>query len=385
MRVCIFTDTIGDLNGVSRFIQDMGEQALDNDFDLHIVSSTAKYCPDMPNVHNLSPRWRVPMPFYKELDIAYPSAKALEKKLLELRPDILHISTPGPVGFIAKQLAEKHGLPTMGTYHTDFPAYIRNQTGLEWAKRTADRVMQKFYRHFKQVFTRSAEYLEIMEKDIGIAKERARLLVPGTNLKRFHPSHKSETVFRKYGATGDGPKVLYVGRISKEKNIPFLLNVWEKHKECCVESEAELLLVGEGALRHKNAYKRVDGVIFAGPVVGEDLSRLYASADLFIFPSVTDTLGQVVMEAQASGVCCIVSDKGGPQSIVNHNNRPGGIVVPAGDVEAWVEALETLLKNATLRHHYGHQGFENMHDFDIADSFRHFAQSHRDVLSELQR
>jgi len=385
MRVCIFTDTIGDLNGVSRFIQDMGEQALSNDFDLHIVSSTAKYCPDMPNVHNLKPRWRVPMPFYRELDIAYPSAKALEKKLLELRPDILHISTPGPVGFIARKLAEKYSLPTMGTYHTDFPAYVMNQTGLKCAKRAADRVMRLFYAHFKQVFTRSAEYLDIMEEDIGIPKARARLLAPGTNRERFHPSYNTDNIFRKYGAAGDGPKVLYVGRISKEKNIPFLLKVWEKHKECCVESEAELLLVGEGALRHKNAYKRLDGVIFAGPVVGEDLSRLYASADLFVFPSVTDTLGQVVMEAQASGVCCIVSDKGGPKSIVTHNNRPGGRVVPADDVEAWVESLEALLKNATLRHHYAQQGFENMHDFDIADSFRHFAQSHRDVFTELQR
>jgi len=385
MRVCIFTDTIGDLNGVSRFIQDMGEQSLAQGVELHIVSSTAKYCPDMPNVHNVSPRWRVPMPFYKELDIAYPSAKALEKKLLELKPDILHVSTPGPVGFIANKLARKHGLPTMGTYHTDFPAYVEKQTGLAPAKRLADRIMQKFYHRFKKVFTRSNEYLDIMENEIGIPRSRSELLPPGTNRQRFHPSHKNDEVFRKYGATGDGPKVLYVGRISKEKNIPFLLKVWEKHKECCVESEAELLLVGEGALRHKKAYKRLEGVTFAGPVVGDDLSRLYASADLFLFPSLTDTLGQVVMEAQASGVCCIVSDKGGPKSIVDHKGRPGGLVVPCSDVDAWVEALETLLQNATLRHHYGQQGFENMHDFDIADSFRHFAQSHRDVLAELQR
>jgi glycosyltransferase involved in cell wall biosynthesis len=382
MRVCIFTDTIGDLNGVSRFIQDMGEQALLHGFDLHIVASTAKYCPALPNIHNLRPRWRVPMPFYRELDLAYPSAKALERKLLELKPDLLHISTPGPVGFIAKKLARKHNLPTLGTYHTDFPAYILENTGLESAKRAADRVMAAFYRHFSRVFTRSNAYLDIMEKEIGIAKSRSELLAPGTNRHRFHPMHADDHIFKKFGVSGEGPKLLYVGRISKEKNIPFLLKVWEAYKERHIDSDAELVLVGEGVLRHKHAYAALEDVVFTGPVVGDDLSRLYASSDLFVFPSVTDTLGQVVMEAQASSVCCIVSDRGGPQSIVNRPDGSGGLIVKSNDIDAWVDALEAMLENATLRKHFGHQGFVNMRDFDITDSFMHFMQTHRDMLKQ---
>jgi glycosyltransferase involved in cell wall biosynthesis len=380
MRICIFTDTIGDLNGVSRFIQDMGEQALEHGADLHIVSATAKYCPDLPNIQNLKPRWRMPMPFYRELDLAYPCAKTLERKLLELKPDIVHISTPGPVGIIAKRLAKKHRLPVLGTYHTDFPAYIRNNTGMAWAKRVADRVMAGFYRPFKRVFTRSREYLEIMERDIGIAASRIELLPPGTNRQRFHPRHKTYDFFRRYGATGDGPKVLYVGRISKEKNIPFLLDVWQRYKDTHPDRDAELVLVGEGALRHKRACRSVEDVVFTGPVVGDALSRLYASSDLFVFPSVTDTLGQVVMEAQASGVCCLVSDRGGPQSIVTGGEKPGGLVVKGDDPEAWVDALEALLENATLRHDFGNQGHENMCDFDIKDSFLYFVQTHRGIL-----
>ena len=385
MRICIFTDTIGDLNGVSRFIQDMGEQALIHGIDLHIVSSTAKYCPRLPNIHNMKPRWRVPMPFYRELDLAYPSAKALERKLLELRPDILHISTPGPIGIIAKRLAKKHRLPVMGTYHTDFPAYVRNNTGLEWAKRITDRVMAGFYRPFRRVFTRSRAYLEIMEREIGIDRSRSELLPPGTNLQRFHPRRKTFDVFSKYGATGDGPKVLYVGRISKEKNVPFLLEVWQRYKDTHPDCDAELVLVGEGALRHKRTCSALDDVVFTGPVVGEALSRLYASSDLFVFPSVTDTLGQVVMEAQASGVCCLVSDRGGPQSIVNGGQNPGGLVVKGNDAEAWVDALEALLENATLRHNFGNQGHENMRGYDIKDSFLHFMQTHHGVLQQARQ
>ena len=385
MRICIFTDTIGDLNGVSRFIQDMGEQALEDGVDLHIVSSTAKYCPDLPNIHNLRPRWRMPMPFYNELDFAFPDADALERKLLELRPDVLHISTPGPVGFLANKLARKHQLPTLGTYHTDFPAYILDNTGIRWAKRAADRVMARFYRSFSRVFTRSNAYLDIMEHDIGISKSRSLLLPPGTNRRRFHPIHASTDVFRKYGARYDGLKILYVGRISKEKNVPFLLEVWQTYKEKHPDSDAELILVGEGIMRRKRRFAAVDDVVFTGPVIGEDLSRLYASCDLFLFPSVTDTLGQVVMEAQASRVCCVVSDRGGPQSIVNCGETPGGLVVPGNNPEEWMEALEALLENATLRHHYGTQGYENMRAFDISDSFRHFVQAHRDVVVGAQR
>jgi len=380
MRVCIFTDTIGDLNGVSRFIQDMAEQALAHGIDLHIISATAKFCPDLPNIHNLSPRWRFPMPFYRELDLAFPSAKSLETKLLELRPDILHISTPGPVGIIAKRLAAKHRLPVLGTYHTDFPAYIKDNTGLEWAKRFADNLMSGFYRPFKRVFTRSREYLEIMEREIGIARTRSEILPPGTNRQRFHPDHRTHGVFAKYGAAGEGPKVLYVGRITKEKNVPFLLQVWQRYKEGRPDCDAELVLVGEGALRRKRAYDHLDDIVFAGPVTGNDLGRLYASSDLFVFPSVTDTLGQVVMEAQASGVCCIVSDRGGPQGIVACGAKPGGVIAKGNDTDAWVDALERLLGNGTLRQNYGQQGYENMHAFDIERSFAHFIRTHRSVL-----
>lgn len=381
MRVCIFTDTIGDLNGVSRFIQDMGEQALLHGFDLHIVSSTAKYCPVAPNIHNLAPAWRIPMPFYRELDIAFPSLRSLEKKLLELRPDILHISTPGPVGILAKRLAAKHNLPVMGTYHTDFPAYIGKNTGLEVAKRMTDRLMARFYRHFRHVFTRSREYLAIMQKEIAIPLEKSSILPPGTNLERFHPRFRDPTVFRRFGLTEEGLKVLYVGRVSKEKNIPFLLEVWKQLAERNPALDAELLLAGEGSLRRKAEQYRPFGIRFLGPVVGETLSRLYASSDLFVFPSVTDTLGQVVMEAQASALCAVVSDIGGPQSIVHTSKNPGGLVVPGNDTEAWTDTIEMLLENATLRHHYAARGFENMRTFDITDSFRHFASTHTRLLA----
>lgn len=382
MRICICTDTIGDLNGVARFLQDIGEQSLMHDCDIDIIASTAKPFPPLPNIYNLTPAWRIPMPFYGELDLAFPSEKRLEAKLLELRPDVLHLSTPGPVGFLAKRLAKRHGIPTVGTYHTDIPAYVKDNTGFDIAKQITQRIMAGFYRHFELVFTRSVEYVDIMEDDIGISRDKSAFLTPGTNRQRFHPAHRDPDIFEHLGIMSDGLKVLYVGRISKEKNIPFLLRVWERYKDKFPQCDAELVLVGEGSLRHKRRYAAVDAVTFTGPVVGFDLSRLYASSDLFVFPSVTDTLGQVVMEAQASRVCAMVSDRGGPQCIVNTGDLPGGVVLAANDESVWVDGFETLLHNTTLRNNYAAQGEANMRHFDIEDSFKDFSKMHRRILAE---
>lgn len=382
MRVCIMTDTIGDLNGVSRFIQDMAEQSLYHNFNLHVVSCTQKHVPVAPNIHNLKPAIRFPMPFYRELDITIPPFRKLEQKVLGLAPDILHISTPGPVGLMAKKIAKKHGIPMMGTYHTDFPAYLKKNTGLEIAKRLTDRFMISFYKPFEHVFTRSNEYLKIMEKDIRILPTKSSFLAPGTNLERFHPRFREPSIFQYFRLDDESLKVLYVGRTSKEKNIPFLLKVWETLRDRHPMIDTDLLLVGEGSLRkHAEEHKPL-GVHFLGPVIGKALSRLYAAADLFVFPSVTDTLGQVVMEAQASGLCTVVSDKGGPQSIVGQPERPGGMIVKGNDVEAWVEAIVALLENATLRHHLGRQGHENMRSFSIVDSFNDFASAHMQILEK---
>ena len=117
--------------------------------------------------------------------------------------------------------------------------------------------------------------------------------------------------------------LLYVGRISKEKNVPFLLQVWERLKKRCPNLDARLILVGEGSMITQMQERMAPlGVHFLGGIRDAALlSQLYASSDLFLFPSLTDTLGQVVMEAQASRVACIVSDQGGPQSIVGYNSR----------------------------------------------------------------
>ncbi len=382
MRVCIFTDTLGDLNGVARFIQDMGKLSQRHGFDLQIVTSTRKPIPDAPYIHNIPPRFRLPLPRYGEIDLAFPSRRLLEQRLIELDPDIVHISTPGPVGLAAKKLAEKHAIAVTGTYHTDFSAFIRDNTKLEWLKRLTDRFMTRFHKEFLHVFSRSRAYLKIMSSDIGIDEARSSFLKPGTDLNTFHPSYAAPDAFTPYNADPGALKVLYVGRITDEKNILFLIEVWKELRRRHPALRCQLFLTGEGYHRKLQPKLEGYGIRFLGPVVGEALSRLYASSDLFLFPSVSDTLGQVVMEAQASGVPVIVSDVGGPQNVVNFNGRQSGFVVRANDLDAWVTAAAGLLKNGKLRQQFGRQGHANMQFFNIENSFRDFASTHERLFEE---
>ncbi len=382
MKILLFTDTLGDLNGVSRFIQDMGEQAEKKGIELHIATATSKPIPDRAYIHNLPYRFKVPMPFYQELDLVWPNKRAIKRLLEEIKPDLVHISTPGPFGWMAKSIAQKEGLPLVGTYHTDFPAYLRDLTGLDWVKHRTDKVMENFYRPFRHVFSRSEQYLEVMANDIGIEYARASVIYPGTNLARFNPDHHNPEIWASYGLSEKRRKVFYVGRINIEKNIPFLTEVWKQLQNDYPDIKADLVMVGEGRYRKWADKLRADHAYFLGPVTGDKLSQLYASSDLFIFPSVTDTLGQVIMESQASGVGCLVSDVGGPQTLVLEGET--GQVIKADKMQQWVDTIaDCLLDGDSI---FAKQVCVNhMQQYNIETSFHHFAETHRKLFGELNK
>ncbi|MDG4812171.1 glycosyltransferase family 1 protein [Hydrogenovibrio sp. 3SP14C1] len=381
MKVCLFTDTLGDLNGVSRFIQDMGEQSYQNqetDFELQIATATSKPIPDTPYIHNLPYHFKILMPFYQELDLVLPNRKAIRQFLTAQQPDHVHISTPGPFGWAAKKEAEKLKVPLFGTYHTDFPAYLHDLTRSSWAKKQTDKTMTRFYQHFEHIFSRSNIYVDILQKDLKLPSKRLSTLFPGTNLQRFHPDYRSPSVWKKFNLTDERLKILYVGRINIEKNIPFLLEVWRTLYQTHPDLKADLILVGEGRYRKWADKMRPFHIHFIGPVQGETLSALYASSDCFIFPSTTDTLGQVIMEAQASGLGCLVSDKGGPQSLLQ---KDSGKIIEANNTQAWVDALLEVVTQEEIRHIWANNSRPNAEQYDIVKSFQQFRDQH---LSKVQ-
>lgn len=378
MRVCLFTDTIGDLNGVSRFIQDMAEQSLIHNLDLHIIASTAKYCPQAPNIHNFHPSLRFPMPFYTDMDIALPPKKSIKEKIKELKPDMIHISTPGAVGYLGSKIAKELKIPYTGTYHTDFPAYIKDNTNSEILKKITDKTMAWFYKDFKLLFSRSKEYIDILDHDIHFEQQKVKIIKPGTNLKKFNPKYREAHFWQKHDIQEHATIALYVGRITKEKNISFLFEIWKEYISKNSFDDIYLVLVGEGNLKREALKLHQYNVRYLGPIIGEELSKVYSSSDFFIFPSLTDTLGQVVMESQASGLPVIVSNLGGPQSLVDQNKR-SGFIVNADDEQGWITAISHLHSDKILREEMGRNATEAMKNFPIEDSFEGFWKYQKEI------
>ena len=289
---------------------------------------------------------------------------------------MIHISTPGPVGCVGRLAARALRVPTLGVYHTDFPAYIDRLFDNDLFTALARTAMRRFYRRFSTLFTRSQDYAQSLEK-LGIAPERIVPLRPGIMTDQFHPSARDTSIWPGYGGAPDALRFLYVGRVSIEKNLPLLTRVW-KAADAALRARntpAELIIIGDGPYRPEMEEALTGAnARFLGFRYNEELSRLYASADAFLFPSTTDTLGQVVMEAQAAGLPVLVTDQGGPKEVVEHNRT--GFVLPATDPHAWTEHIIKLATDAALRASMSAAAHAYLQPYSMAASFDHFWSVH---------
>lgn len=374
-RVCLFTDTLGDVNGVSRFIRNVADRALETGRDLRVLTSTQFRVPEQPNIVNFPPVVAGKVPRYENLEVVVPPVRRMLAYLDSVRPDVVHISTPGPVGLVARMAAGRRGIPMVGVYHTDFPAYIDRLFDDAAFTFLCRRSMRWFYRPFTAVFTRSREYAAAI-RGLGVEAERIVPLLPGIDVEAFHTRYRDPSVWDRLGVPA-GVKVLSCGRVSVEKNLPFLARVWKQVEGKLRASgvAARLVVVGDGPyleqmrrdLAGREAY-------FLGFRHGAELAAIYASSDLFVFPSTTDTLGQVVMESQSSGLPVIVTDAGGPKEVVEDGRT--GHVLPAADPARWAAAIRGLVMDPAGRARMGAAAHESVRPRSIESSFEHYWAVH---------
>lgn len=380
MRLLLFTDTLADVNGVSRFVRNVAAQARDAGLELCVMTSTRLPMPPGTNLRNFSPRYARAMPGYANLELAIPPLRRMLREARQARPDAVHVSTPGPVGFAGRLAAKRLGVPLLGVYHTDFPAYIDHlfaDDGLTWFCRAA---MSRFYSPFHAVFTRSRDYADSVA-GLGVARERIIPLRPGIRTHDFHPRFRDEALWDSLDplpSSSPRPcRVIYVGRVSVEKNLPLLARAWRQAEQALRArgTSARLLIVGDGPYRAQMERDLADTPArFLGFRHDDELARIYASSDLFVFPSLTDTLGQVVMEAQASGLPVLVADQGGPREVVRGGAT--GLVLPGHDSGAWARAVAALAADAPRRRAMGDAAHESMREYSMERSFEHFWSVH---------
>ena len=335
-KVALFTDTFDQCNGVALTLQSQAHLAQDLDKELYILTCGSKL--EMEKQVDFVPFGRIELPEYDELDLACPSFLEILDFCAEKDFTHIHTSTPGPMGLAALATARILHLPIYGTYHTAFPQYAAQLTGDPDMEALMWKLMTWYYNQLDKIYVPSRATGEELTAH-GIHQDKIELYPRGIDTSRFHPQHTNGFWEKRYGLQRERLKLLYVGRISKEKNLEILVRAYTQIQK--VRDDIQLIIVGDGPfLNQMQGNLSGTRAVFAGLLTGQDLSQAYASSDIFVFPSTTDTFGNVVLEAQASGLPVIVTDQGGPQEnlIPDHT----GLIVPALDVQALQEAILTL-------------------------------------------
>jgi glycosyltransferase involved in cell wall biosynthesis len=335
-----FTDTFYEINGVGLTLQRQVEAAVNANKKYTIITCDKSGGPHRKGVKNFNPIGVFQLPEYHEQNLFHPPV--LEILSYCYKNNFTHIkaATPGPLGLTALAVARMLRLPIWGTYHTALPQYAQYLTDdgvmvdLMW------KYIVWFYNQMDVVYVPSMSTArELAEK--GVDPNKMKVYPRGVDVELFQPSKRNGFLESRYQLT-EGLKLLYVGRVSKEKNLELLGRTYKQLIQ--THDHLHLVVVGDGPYLEEMRREMAETpCLFTGYLEGEDLAAVFASGDLFLFPSTTDTFGNVVLEAQASGLPVIVTDSGGPQENVLHGKT--GLIVPAHDEEAFYQAVDELVSH----------------------------------------
>jgi glycosyltransferase involved in cell wall biosynthesis len=361
-----FTDTLEDVNGVATTIRKMTAAGAAAGKELVVVTSLSKQqiC-DIP-IKNFPPIGEFELPEYELQKLSFPPILRMLDYIQREKFTEIIISTPGPVGLTALLAAKMLNLQTSGIYHTDFPQYIRILTEDSFLESMAWRYMHWFYGQFDTVFVNSEEYRQSWVKH-GLDPIKLKILPRGLDTETFHPARRDTAFFEKFGALNGEVRLLYVGRISREKDLDLLADAYRRLRNEGLP--IQLFIVGHGPYSEALA-KSLPEAFFTGYLSGKELATAYASSDIFVFPSTTDTFGNVILEAQACGLPVVVSDSGGPKELVE--DKTTGLITKSHDVEDFANAIRLLVTNAALRQRMGKSAHDNVTDRSWPTAFRRF-------------
>jgi glycosyltransferase involved in cell wall biosynthesis/predicted metal-dependent phosphoesterase TrpH len=332
-----FTDTFYEVNGVAKTLRKYSELAQKHHQPLTLITCGLENG-NSPNIKNFAPIGTFEMPLYPEMKLLYPPMLEMLNYCYEQGFTHIHSATPGPMGLAALAIARILKLPIYGTYHTALPQYAHQLSDDNSLEDLVWRYVIWYYNQMDVVYVPShATGQELIAK--GIEAQKIQFYPRGTDTERFHPSKRNGFFKTRIPLTTDPLLLLYVGRVSREKNLPVLVNAFQQVAQ--ERSDVHLVVVGDGPYLSdmKTALAGLPAT-FTGIMEGEDLTQAYASSDLFVFPSTTDTFGNVVLEAQASGIPVVVTDQGGPQENLIPDET--GLIIPANNADMLSDAIVQL-------------------------------------------
>lgn len=284
------------------------------------------------------------LPFYKEVRLGFPQYNALKRLWKKQRPDIVQIVTEGPLGYSAMKAAKKLGIPVISDFHTNFDQYSRYYRLSGFFN-----LAKRYLRHVhNQTLVTLVPTRELQQQLSANGYTKLGILDRGIDVERFNPQRRSDTLRTQLGIRPEQLLVTLVSRMSPEKNLDLAFSAFRAIQQHV--PDARFLLVGDGPERKRLQEAHPD-CLFVGMQTGVDLAEHYASGDLFLYPSTSETFGNVVLEAMASGLPVVTFD----YAAAHEHLRSGinGMGIPLDDNAAFIEASIALALDPNLRRTQG--------------------------------
>ncbi len=332
LSIEIVTDTyVPDINGVANSLGQLcgGLRALGH--RVEIVRSGRAYS----EFENTVFSW--PLPGYWEVKVGAPLPGELRRRWQKRRPDLVYVAIETPLGFSGASAALKLGIPVVGGFHTNFCEYLQKY-GVNWVGKQVWHYQKWFHDRLARTLVPSPD---AREKLVRAGFSKVDVLGRGVDTALFDPARRSDALRREWGVTDETPVVLVVGRVSSEKNIGLAIRAYQRMKQS--QPDAVCIVVGDGPFRNRLIRENPD-VRFPGYLLGEELAACCASADVMLFPSETETFGNVLIEGMASGLATLSYDYAA--AAWHCENGTNGLKVKKGDEAAYLAAAETLLDPA---------------------------------------
>lgn len=346
LRLSVVTETYPpEINGVARTVGRMLQEAVAAGHGVEVVRPDQGMSEEdeLPGVASLKVG-AIALPRYPGLRMGWPAYGRLVRHWRQKRPDGVHLVTEGPLGLAALAAARRLGIPLTSALHTNFDAYGAHY-GLGWLRGGIAAYLRAFHNATQCTFVPTQRQCNAL---LAAGYRRVEVLARGVDTTLFSPARRDAALRAHWGVGDQGLAVLYVGRLAPEKNLDLLARAFQAI--AAHRPEAKLIVVGEGPLaaRWRRDHPQF---VFCGARRGEDLAAHYASADLFLFPSLTETFGNVVLEAMASGLPLVGYDDAAVSECVE--DGVNGLSCPPGDEAAFIAHACRLAADAPLRRRLG--------------------------------
>jgi glycosyltransferase involved in cell wall biosynthesis len=365
MRICLVSETWApEINGVAHTLGHLSREASARGHRLQLVRPTpAIPAPRSAGVEAELRVRGVAVPGYPQVRLGLPASRRLTRFWQAQRPEVIYLATQGPLGWSAQAVARRLAIPCVAGWHTNFDHYCHDY-GLPWLSGPVRRRLRTFHNRSQATLVPTRQQADELTAD---GFQAVRVMARGIDGERFSPAHRDPELRRAWGAGEHTPVVLHVGRLAPEKNLALL-------RESCVaigeaRPDARIVIVGDGPGR-KALAASLPQAHFTGFIPADELARHYASADLFLFPSLSETWGNVLLEAMASGLASVAFRHAAGAELIEHDHN--GLALAIDDGRGFLGAAVTLCQQPARRARLGRHARERALAYGwpaIADTF----------------